>query len=73
MTKQIPVNMTKGTSSNASIAVAGDYSQLLIGLRTTLTIEASREAGDGTEGAFSKLQVWVRAYLRADCHWGSPR
>lgn len=50
----------------AGDAFVGDWSQLLVGLRTNLTIEASREAATETGNAFSKLQVKVRAYLRAD-------
>lgn len=62
VTNQVPVNLTKGTATNASVAFVGAFSELLIGARTNLTIEASRQAGD----AFGKLQVLVRAYLRAD-------
>ena len=65
-TNQIPIDLTKGTSSDASDAFVGDWKQLFIGVRTSLRIEASREAGDSTSGAFKNLQVWIRAYLRAD-------
>lgn len=61
-TNQVPNNLEKGTSENASAAIVGDWSQLMIGVRTNLILEASREAA----GAFEKMQVVVRAYLRAD-------
>ncbi|NLG85329.1 MAG: phage major capsid protein [Firmicutes bacterium] len=67
-TTQIPTNLTKGTATNASFAVVGDFSQILIGMRTTITIEVSREGGD----AFKNLQVLIRAYLRADVAIARP-
>jgi HK97 family phage major capsid protein len=48
------------------VAIVGDFSKLAFGVRTSLRIEASRDAGDGTSGAFSALQVWIRAYARCD-------
>jgi len=66
VSKQVPINLTKGTANNASEAYVGDFSKLLVGMRTELMIEASRAAGDGTDNAFQQLQVWIRAYLRAD-------
>lgn len=47
-------------------AFIGNFSELLIGMRTNIVIEASREAATESGNAFSKLQVKVRAYLRAD-------
>lgn len=51
----------------------GDFSHLAVGMRTALTIEASRDAATGTGNAFSRLQVKVRAYLRADVAVLQPR
>ena len=48
-------------------AYVGDFSRLLIGLRTDVTLEVSRVAGDSDGSAFRNLQVWVRAYARMDC------
>jgi len=48
-------------------AYLGDFSRLLIGLRTDVTLEVSRVAGDSDGSAFRNLQVWVRAYARMDC------
>ncbi len=63
-TAAIPINLGGGT--NESQAFVGDFSQLIVGMRTQLTIEATRVGGDAGGGAFSSLQVWIRAYLRAD-------
>jgi hypothetical protein len=38
----------------------------LVGIRRTVVIEATRVGADGSNGAFSDLQIWVRGYLRAD-------
>ncbi|MFW6113350.1 MAG: phage major capsid protein [Actinomycetota bacterium] len=65
-TNQIPCDMVQGTSDNASCSFVGDFAQMLIGMRTNLVIEASREAGDATGSAFSDMQVWLRGYLRTD-------
>jgi hypothetical protein len=47
-------------------ALVGDFSSLIIGLRGELRLEASRDAADSSGSAFSNLQIWLRAYLRAD-------
>ena len=61
-TNQVPVNMTKGTATNASTALVGDFAQMAVAIRSNLVIEASRTAGD----TFSKAQVLIRAIMRAD-------
>ena len=66
VTSSIPVNLTKGTSSNATQIYVGDFRQVLIGVRQELRVEVSREASDSASSAFRALQVWIRAYLRAD-------
>lgn len=68
VTNQIPVDLTHGTALNASAALVGDWSKLYIGMRTRLQLEVSREAA----GAFEKLQVVIRAYLRADVQAVKP-
>jgi len=70
---QVPINLTQGTSNITSEIYVADFEQLLIGLRTQLTVEVSRQAGDATSSAFSNLQVWVRAYLRADIQLADPK
>jgi HK97 family phage major capsid protein len=44
-------------------AVVGDFSMLAMGLRTSLTLEATRTGGNNT---FANAQVLVRAYMRMD-------
>ena len=72
VTKQVPTNLTQGTATNASCGFVADWSQLLVGVRTNLVIEASRVAADGAGSAFQNLQVWIRAYLRADVQLARP-
>lgn len=64
-TNQIP---DAGSSPDSTTLFVGDFTQLMIGLRTSFRLEMSRVAGD----AFSKLQIWVRAYLRADVQLAHP-
>jgi len=72
VTSQVPVNLAQGTANNATDVFAGDFSQLLIGMRQQIRVEVSREASDASSSAFSNLQVWVRAYLRADIAVAQP-
>lgn len=65
-TNQIPTDLTKGTAENASEAYVGPFSEVWVGLRTQMLLEVSRQAADSSSSAFSALQVWLRAYLRAD-------
>jgi HK97 family phage major capsid protein len=44
-------------------AVVGDFSALAMGLRTSLTLEATRVGGTNT---FANAQVLIRAYMRMD-------
>ena len=72
ITNQIPITNTKGSSNVSSEAYVGDFNQLLLGMRTELNIEVTRVGGDSSAGAFRSLQVWIRAYLRADCVLARP-
>lgn len=67
-TNQVPNNL--GTGTNESQAFIGQWNQLALGLRSTIQVEVSREAGyfDGSaqQSAFSKDQTVIRAILRAD-------
>jgi len=56
------------TTSVGNDAYVGDFSQLWFFPRTGISIEVSREAGT----AFTKGQIAVRAYLRADVTAVSP-
>lgn len=42
-TTSIPIDETKGTNSDASSVITGDFTQMLIGMRTGLRIELLRE------------------------------
>ena len=67
VSNQVPVTQVQGTSGAvASCAFLGDFSKLIVGMRTNLTIQISSEAGDASGSAFSNLQYWIRAHLRAD-------
>jgi len=60
-------NLTKyQTSRAAETAFIGDWSQLAIGMRQQLRIEASRLATDENGKGFASFSVLVRATLRAD-------
>lgn len=63
-TTSVPI--TLGGGANESLAFLGDFSNLWIGLRTRIVLEASRVAADSSGSAFKNLQVWIRGYLRAD-------
>jgi HK97 family phage major capsid protein len=62
------VSELRSNQAASGEAYFGDWSQLMIGLRTSFRLEVSRVAGD----AFSKLQIAVRAYLRADVQLAHP-
>jgi HK97 family phage major capsid protein len=65
-TTQVPVNLTHGTASNASEVYVGQWSHLLVGLRTSFTIRplVERYVDTGEIGFF--------AYLRADIAVAHP-
>lgn len=59
-TNQVPVNLTQGTASTASDLFMGDWSQLLVGIRSELKIDTLTEAYAGTG------QIGFLGWLRAD-------
>lgn len=66
-------NLRRLVSNQAfDAAFVGDFSQLLIGLRTNINIEASRVASDADGSAFTSGRVLVRAYMRADVALARP-
>ena len=65
-TSQVRKDLTYGTSSNASDIFIAQWDQLMIGIRDLLVMEVSRQASDASSSAFSNLQYWIRAFLRAD-------
>lgn len=66
---QVPTNLSHGSASNASVAFVGEWSNLLIGMRSGLTLEASRVAGSDS---FAKMLVQIRCYMRADVAVARP-
>ena len=62
-TNQIPNTQTQGTSSAASCAFVGDFTNIVIGMRKQLTIDISPAAGTDT---FAKVEALIRAYMRVD-------
>ena len=66
-TESIPDNLESGTSPNdASICIVGQWNQLLIAPRLDVALLFSRESNDGTDSAFAKYQIHVRAVARMD-------
>ena len=66
VSNQIPVDMEYGSGTpadDASAIFCGGWNNLYFGMRTQIVIEATRFGG---AEAFSKMQVLIRAYLRAD-------
>ncbi len=59
-TTNVPRNL--GGGANESLAFVGDFSNLWIGVRSDLRIDATGEAGD----SFAALQLWIRGYIRLD-------
>jgi HK97 family phage major capsid protein len=58
-TSQVPANLSTGTSTDTSDVVTGDFSQLLVGVRTALTITVLKERYMVEEGSFG-LVGWYR-------------
>lgn len=72
ITTQIPVDQTVGGNSDCSTTFVGSFAECIVGMRTQLTIEATRVGADSDSSAFTNMQVWIRGYLRADFAIGRP-
>jgi HK97 family phage major capsid protein len=72
ISNQVGNAFTVGTGTTCSDAFLAQWDQLMIAMRTNLTLEITRTAADATGSAFSNLQVWIRAYLRADVQLAHP-
>lgn len=66
VTTSIPINQTQGTGTLCSTIIAGDFSQLLIGIRQELRIEVLRELFAANH------QYAFVAHLRADIAVAHP-
>ena len=65
-TMAVPVNETQGTATNASSAFLGDFSQVMVGIRTQLQITVLNER-------FAEFgQVGFVGWLRADVQVARP-
>jgi HK97 family phage major capsid protein len=71
-TNSSPINLVHGSANTASDAILGDFSQMIVGMHTDLRIEITRLGGGSSGSAFQNLQVWIRAYLRADVVLAHP-
>lgn len=59
-TNAVPINMTKGSATNATKVILGDFSQMMLGVRQELVLEVLREKFADT------LEVAFLAHLRFD-------
>jgi HK97 family phage major capsid protein len=74
VSNQVPNTLNTGSPATptSSDIFVGAWDQMMVGTRTSLAMEVSREAGDSTGSAFTNLQVWIRCYLRADVQLRHP-
>jgi HK97 family phage major capsid protein len=61
-----PLKKLVTTQVEDSKLYLGDYSQMYVGIRNELRVDFSKEAADTSDSAFAQMQVWVRAFMRAD-------
>ena len=66
-TKQVPINLTVGTSTDTSEIYTADWSQLMIGIRNEFRLIPLKE-----RYLADNLQVAFLAYLRADVQLAQP-
>ncbi|MBE3589871.1 MAG: phage major capsid protein [Firmicutes bacterium] len=62
----VPVNETHGTATGATRIITGDFSQVLVGVRTALRVEVLRER------YADALQYGFLAWLRMDAALAHP-
>jgi len=60
------IGTTHNDDGDESPIFMGDFTTLLVGVRTRLQLEASRVGSDSNSSAMTNKEVWVRAYMRAD-------
>lgn len=61
-TTQIPVNLTKGSGTDLTELIFGNWADFIIGTWGSIEIRAT----DTTTGAFTDNQTWIRAILETD-------
>jgi HK97 family phage major capsid protein len=67
VTKSVPINVTVGTSTDTSYIFTGDWSNLLVGMRTDFRLRFL-----GERYLADNLQYAFLAYLRADVQLAQP-
>jgi HK97 family phage major capsid protein len=67
VTKQVPINLTVGSSTDTSEVYTGQWDQCLIGIRTNFSLQFLRE-----RFLADNLQYAFLAYLRADVQLAQP-
>ena len=75
-TTSIPIDETQGTSTDASSVITGDFTQMLIGMRTNLRVELLREtyaANDQFGFIFGMRGDFALAQPTAFCHLAGLR
>lgn len=68
---QVPLD-TNQSPADEAIAFVGDFSNLLFGTRTTMSLAVSTSASDASDDAFPQYQIWVGAWLRIDVQLAHP-
>lgn len=68
VTNQIPTNLTQGTATTASEIYVGRWSDLLIGVRPSISVSIQRLS----ERFADNLQIGILAYVRADVQVRHP-
>ena len=67
VTSQMPITQTQGTATNASSIIVGDFTKLMIGVRTGLRLELLKER------YAENMQYAFVAHLRADIGVEQPK
>jgi HK97 family phage major capsid protein len=67
VSSKMPINETQGTATTASRVILGDFTQLMIGIRTQIRVDVVREtfAANG--------QIGFVAWMRAECQAMHPQ
>jgi len=68
-TYQKPSYQKLSSNQLSNSAILGDFSKVVIGMRTDLQVDVTDKAGD----SYERLQVWIRCYLRADVGIKRPK
>lgn len=65
-TTRVPITQTQGTATNASSVILGDFTQCMIGVRTSMSVETLKERYS------DNMQIGFLAHLRADVQVTHP-